>query len=156
MALAKAALLPAGMVSCPFTLANSGDFLFPSQGDAGPAARRGDILVSSSDVLSQLRVCRKAKETNFTTWIRLVAPAPMIWCTMLSQWGESIFSEAANFLGRELKQEQFSMKTCSRGQGRGWRSDGRDRGKRIRTLLIQGFFPTRNVSFTGPRPRCRA
>ena len=37
---------------CPFTLNNSGDFSYPSQEDVGPAAWRGDILVSSSDVLS--------------------------------------------------------------------------------------------------------
>lgn len=50
-ALAQVALLPAGMVLRPFTLTNSGDCSLPSQVDADPAAWRGDVLVSSSDVL---------------------------------------------------------------------------------------------------------
>lgn len=33
-----------GEVSCPFTLANSGDFSFLSQGDAGPAASGGEMF----------------------------------------------------------------------------------------------------------------
>lgn len=43
---AQEAGLPAGTVSCPFTLADAGDLSFPSQGDAGPAAWSGETFWS--------------------------------------------------------------------------------------------------------------